>query len=376
MDRLNVTYSAESVSDLIESLRPVATLIEDNFTTGISLYGAGFVGSWASGYLASIGAKVSNFVDRDPHKAGTMVNDIPVISPTSLELRSARGMLIATRQVVRDVERHLAGFDCPKMSFDGYFVIRNAERLFRIRDIYFSDPRSVETFDALLTSMLTGSLEPCRLVMEKDMYFCLPEFSGNFNEIFVDAGAFVGDTVERFLWENLGTFRHIYAFEPGQAQFRSLERRVARLAEEWAFPTSSVSLVKAGLAEADGQMDCTFVDDFPIRHGLVARKAEERSPADPNLTSRVYTLDGYLGERPVTFIKADVEGMEMSLLRGAVETIRRNKPKLSLCAYHYPSDLFEIPEFVRSIVPDYKFRLRQHAPIFGDFVLYSWIDEA
>jgi len=101
-----------------------------------------------------------------------------------------------------------------------------------------------------------------------------------------------------------------------------------------------------------------------------------RPPSDPNLTSRICTLDDYLAERPVTFIKADVEGMEMALLRGAIGTIRRNKPKMALCVYHYPSDLFEIPEFVRTIVPGYKFSLRQHAPIFGDFVLYCWIDEA
>ena len=123
-------------------------------------------------------------------------------------------------------------------------------------------------------------------------------------------------------------------------------------------------------------MDCTFVNDFPIRHGLVSRTPGDRRPSDPNLTSRICTLDDYLLERPVTFIKADVEGMEMPLLKGAVGTIRRNKPKMALCVYHYPSDLFEIPEFVRTIVPDYKFSLRQHAPIFGDFVLYCWIDEA
>lgn len=41
------------------------------------------------------------------------------------------------------------------------------------------------------------------------MYFSLPEFSGTFDDIFVDAGAFVGDTVERFIWENL-THLNIY----------------------------------------------------------------------------------------------------------------------------------------------------------------------
>jgi FkbM family methyltransferase len=375
MDSIRITYSAESVDDLIASMRPTASLLERRFSSGVSIYGAGFVGSWASDYLRSIGVKITNFVDRDPRKTGSLINGIPVIAPTSPDMHSISGMLIAVRQVVRSVERDLAALDCPKMSFDGYFVVRNSKRLLKIRDTYLSDHRSIETFNALLTSMLTGRLDPCRAVMEKDMYFSLPEFSGDFNEIFVDAGAFVGDTVERFIWENLGTFRHIYAFEPGNKQFAALERRVARLAEEWAFDSASVSLVKAGLAEAEGEMDCTYVDDFPIRHGLVSRVKGNARPSDPALTSRICTLDGYLGDRPVTFIKADVEGMEMSLLKGAVRAIQRNKPKMALCVYHYPSDLFSIPEFIRAIVPDYRFSLRQHAPIFGDFVLYCWCDE-
>jgi len=376
MQVLKLTPGSGSVEALIDRMRPIATRIEGSFSTGVTLYGAGFIGLWASRYLASIGAKVANFVDRDPRKAGTELDGVPVMASTAPEIHSVKAMLISARQVVRDVERNLAHVDCPKMSFDGYFVVRNADRLLRIRDTYLSDPRSVEVFDALLTSMLTGSLEPCRRVMEKDMYFGLPAFSGDFNEIFVDAGAFVGDTVERFIWENLGTFRHIYAFEPGYKQFRSLERRVARLAEEWAFNPSTVSLVKAGLSDAEGEMDCTFVDDFPIRHGLVSRPRGGGASSDASLTSRICTLDDYLGERPVTFIKADVEGMEMPLLRGAVNTIQRNKPKMALCVYHYPSDLYEIPEFVRKIVPEYRFSLRQHAPIFGDFVLYCWIEEA
>jgi len=43
---------------------------------------------------------------------------------------------------------------------------------------------------------------------------------------------------------------------------------------------------------------------------------------------------------------------------------------MSLCVYHYPSHLYEVAEYVRTLVPEYRFSLRQHAPLFGDFVLY------
>ena len=87
-------------------------------------------------------------------------------------------------------------------------------------------------------------------------------------------------------------------------------------------------------------------------------------------SAKVLTLDDYLDGRQASFIKADVEGMEMELLRGAQHTIRTCRPKMSLCVYHYPSHLYEVAEYVRALVPEYRLSLRQHAPLFGDFVLY------
>jgi FkbM family methyltransferase len=370
---MNTIYRADQVDELVERLRPRAALLERSFERGVSIYGAGFVGTWARRYLESIGAVVSSFVDRDPRKIGSAIDGVPVIGPASQEMSSVPALFIAARHAVREVTRDLGHLGCAVMPFDGYFVCRNYERLAALRDGWLADPRSVETFNAILVAMLTGSVAPCLSVMEKDMYFGLPEFSGNFDEAFVDAGAFVGDTVERFLWENLGTFRHIYAFEPGYRQFKALERRMSRLAEEWAFDPASVSLERAGLASAEGRMACTFVDDSPLRHGLAPTPAG-KAVGDERLSARVCTLDQYLEGRPVTFIKADVEGMEMELLRGAEATIRRCKPKMALCIYHYPSDLYEVAEYVRRLVPEYKLSLRQHAPILGDYVLYCWTE--
>ena len=276
---------------------------------------------------------------------------------------------IASRHI-DEVERALAPHGLAVMSFDGYFVVRNFPRLLAVRDSMLVDERSVTVFNALLMSMLTGSIAPCRDVMEKDMYFCLPEFAGNFDESFVDAGAFVGDTVERFIWENLGTFRHIYAFEPGYRQFKSLELRMQRLASEWAFDRASVSLVRAGLSDSPGRMTCTFLNDAPLRHGLSEFASEAEAAEEDPTSAKVLTLDSYLEGSKVSFIKADVEGMEMELLRGAQQTIRACKPKMSLCVYHYPSHLYEVTEYVRTLVPNYRFSLRHHAPLFGDFVLY------
>ena len=363
-------YASKLVAAECERQATLVAAMEKCFAEGVAIYGAGFLGTWANSYLQSLGVKVAKFFDKDSRKIGSAIEGVPIAAPTADQLATVPAVFIAARHAIRDVEQALAPHGLKTMSFDGYFVARNFRRLIAVRDSMLTDDRSVTVFNALLMSMLTGSIAPCRDVMEKDMYFCLPEFAGNFDEAFVDAGAFVGDTLERFVWENLGTFRHIHAFEPGYRQFKAMEQRVQRLAAEWAFERASVSLVRAGLSDSPGRMSCTFLNDAPLRHGLSNFESEAEAADEDPTSAQVLTLDSYLDGRQVSFIKADVEGMEMALLRGAQQTIQTCKPKMTLCVYHYPSDLYEVAEYVRALVPEYRFSLRQHAPLFGDFVLY------
>ncbi len=365
-----IKYQSQDIDLLIKEKQSLVNDMEKEFSTGIAIYGAGSVGSWAVNYLKSIGAKVVCFIDRDPAKNGTKIEDVPVIMPDEISKYNFKSVFIAARHAVKQVMDNLAHNNLNMISFDGYFVIKNYERLSYVRDTLLEDEKSVTVFNAILFAMLTSSLQSCYEVMEKDMYFSLPEFSGNFEEIFVDAGAFVGDSVERFIWENLGTFKHIYAFEPGERQFVALQKRMKRLSEEWAFTDDKVTLVKAGLGEKSTQMSYTFVEDFPIRHGLISETSENSNKSEDKI--QVCSLDEFLEGKEVTFIKVDIEGMEMDFLKGAKETIKKYRPKVAICVYHYPSDLYEVAEYLKELIPDYKFKIRQHAPIFGDFVLYAY----
>lgn len=56
----------------------------------------------------------------------------------------------------------------------------------------------------------------------------------------------------------------------------------------------------------------------------------------------------------VDYIKMDIEGAEVNALRGARETLRRFRPRMSISAYHVPTDPVEIPRAVREAWPDVK----------------------
>ena len=55
----------------------------------------------------------------------------------------------------------------------------------------------------------------------------------------------------------------------------------------------------------------------------------------------------------VDFIKMDIEGAEKQALRGAVNTIRKFRPRMALASEHLPEDPLEIPKVVASISPGY-----------------------
>ena len=79
------------------------------------------------------------------------------------------------------------------------------------------------------------------------------------------------------------------------------------------------------------------------------------------------TIDDFVREKnipKVDFIKMDIEGAELDALKGAINTIKTFKPKLAICIYHKPEHFYEIPTFIKSIVPEYKiWLLNNESPI-------------
>jgi hypothetical protein len=82
-------------------------------------------------------------------------------------------------------------------------------------------------------------------------------------------------------------------------------------------------------------------------------------------------IDDLFVDRPLTFIKMDIEGAEFDALRGATNVIRRDQPILAICVYHTQSDVWRLPLLVHEIVPDHKLYLRAYEGDGFQTVLYS-----
>ena len=74
------------------------------------------------------------------------------------------------------------------------------------------------------------------------------------------------------------------------------------------------------------------------------------------------------------YIKMDIEGAEIDALNGATESIKKFKPKLAISAYHKGSHLWEIPELILKINPNYKIYFEQHLPFECDAIVYAYVE--
>ena len=71
------------------------------------------------------------------------------------------------------------------------------------------------------------------------------------------------------------------------------------------------------------------------------------------------------------FIKMDIEGCELKALQGAINTLKKYKPKLAIAAYHKYEDYYEISKFLNELNTGYKFYFANYTLGFSDTVIYA-----
>ena len=73
----------------------------------------------------------------------------------------------------------------------------------------------------------------------------------------------------------------------------------------------------------------------------------------------------------VDLIKMDIEGHELSALRGAEQTLRRFRPRLAISLYHNWDDYFQIPLHLDRLGLGYRFYLENYTISDGETIMYG-----
>jgi FkbM family methyltransferase len=157
-----------------------------------------------------------------------------------------------------------------------------------------------------------------------------------------DVGAYTGDTLKQLIAFYGKKIKKYYAFEPNFENFNCLLGAV----DKWGLREKS-TIYSVGLG--DKKATLYFKED-----GIGSRVAfgGDITIDTVRLDDLDIAVDGKL------CIKIDIEGFELEALNGAQETIRRYKPCLAICVYHKADDIFKIPEYIKTLNPDYKCIIR------------------
>lgn len=225
-----------------------------------------------------------------------------------------------------------------------------------------ADDGSRETFASLVDQRVTLDFSEDRIV-DPAIYF--PDFlprdrlSGKDRPfVFVDCGAYVGDTVEALATWGPGPGARVVALEPDPASFLHLTKVAAE------HPDLNVCCVQAAAGASNGNIG--FVS-------LGNEASRVAAPGEGEESVRMVTVDTALAECGVraSYIKYDVEGFERDALAGSSEAILRDHAALAVSVYHRPNDLWDLLLMLDEIEPSYAFHLREHGPDGVDTVLYA-----
>lgn len=217
---------------------------------------------------------------------------------------------------------------------------------------FFSDKWSRE----IITNRIRGYLSHCELphIAYEKQYFEDGFMPLSDQEVFYDIGGFDGDTSETFVVCTAGKYKHIYFFE---ADEKNLLRAKDRLKD-----LSHITWINK--AVWSGKSELSFISDGGSSRCLVGG----------NSIISAVSIDSFRKENadtlPPTFIKMDIEGAEQQALEGAAETIHHYQPKMAVCVYHKPEDIYELPQTILKY-GDYKMSLSHYTPGMNETVLYA-----
>lgn len=216
------------------------------------------------------------------------------------------------------------------------------------------DNKSKKMFCALLQYRLYGTYCTDGTIYNDDMSY----FNNDFvhlgtEECFCDVGAYKGDSIIGFIKKCNNQYQKIYAIEASQNAYQKMKEYIMNDQNK-----DSIDILNVGVGQ---KRETISYDGFTSYQG--------------NESLEIFPLDEILKNKPVTIIKMDIEGMELDALRGAVNIIQAQKPVLAICIYHLVTDIWEIIEYLHSILPEYKFCIEQpfHTHL-TETVLYAFLD--
>ncbi|MDR3128916.1 MAG: FkbM family methyltransferase [Tannerellaceae bacterium] len=159
-------------------------------------------------------------------------------------------------------------------------------------------------------------------------------------DVVIDAGAWMGD----FSAYSAAKGATCYAFEPTATTF-------AILCQTSKLNAGNILPIQKGLGDKECEVNIAINEANSGANSIVMKQEYQREEK-----VSITTLDQFVAENNLTkidFIKADIEGAERDMLRGASHVLKTFAPKLAICTYHLSDDPQVLEQIILDINPNY-----------------------
>lgn len=342
----------------IEYIESIEQFPKDN----IIIYGSGDCGNIVFNILKDININAVCYVVSDGHVDKLQHNGIPVYELSKLPYKyESCNIILATAQPFyveilnninnehfRDVR--LFGFrnvtKMFRMRLENYFEKNNIDinkptiriKDWEIENVFQIDNECTLAFFAEIGDCVFPSIAKDYSEINEGSY----EYEGvklEYGDIIFDCGANIG------LFSSVAASKgcYVYAFEPLKNIVEVLEKVCFKYKD-------SIQICLYALCDYVGSTN--FKVDNENFSG--SKLLENNSPSSIQVNTT--TIDNFVREnniRKLDFIKADIEGAERLMLKGAKNTLATLAPKLAICTYHLQDDPEVLENLIKEANPNY-----------------------
>jgi FkbM family methyltransferase len=334
------------------------------------IYGSGRLGNVVFNALSQAGIEIINFIDNG--KAGSIFNGIEVIKQSQVpkfnkNIPVVIATTIHTNSILKSLVKGSFDFHAPyavmtltnpnaypeEIPYIGIQSdLANNAKSFLELFIELADNNSRKVLDNIVAYRLTYNLSFIDKIYHgiEDHYFDRNIIKPRPSEVFVDLGAFDGDSAESFI-KHYRDYTGIYLFEP---DINILSRAKVRLKHY-----KDINYINAGAYSKNGVVR---FNESGVTNGSIV---------DDGVTEISVKKVDSLKDNNISFIKMDIEGAEYEALKGAKSIIKKNKPRLAIATYHKAYDLWKLPKVINKLNENYKFYLRHYSNTGLETVLYA-----
>jgi FkbM family methyltransferase len=340
----------------------------------IVLYGAGDMGIMAYQYFEKIGLEISFVVDQaaEHKRYDEYWRDKKILSPkqfTQNDRMNLNVLVCIANYSFSEIYSSLKS-DGWENIYPLYDFVENFRNLHPLSNGWFSEPFSssdVQNICVVLESLADDESRAHHLqflawrCLREDLIFenYPVEIKNRFfikqitealteNEDFLDLGAYQGKVILNFLSHTNYKYKNIYAIDGDESSLEILKRNLKEV--------PNLKALSAVLAASCGQLK------FSNNLGYVSQVSSLGS-------ARLATTLDQLDTTP-TYIKMHLEGYELNVLHGGINTISKYRPMMAITAYHNSDGIFELLKWLINNLDNYKIYTRLHSWCGTGYVIY------